>query len=81
MTPTLNMRPRGSSVHGRRLWSTWRATEALLAAHDAAYVDTVFRKSPEHGMVALDGDTSMNPFSLQAAATSMAYSWKITGSL
>ena len=39
----------------------------LLAAHDAAYVDMVFRKSPEHGRVALDEDTSMNPFSLQAA--------------
>ncbi len=39
----------------------------LLAAHDPAYVDTVFRMSPEHGTVALDGDTSMNPFSLQAA--------------
>lgn len=41
--------------------------EQLLAAHDSAYIDTVFRKSPEHGQVALDGDTSMNPFSLQAA--------------
>ena len=39
----------------------------LVAAHDAAYVDMVFRKSPEHGNVALDGDTTMNPFSLRAA--------------
>ncbi len=39
----------------------------LLAAHDATYVDSIFRKSPEHGTVALDGDTTMNPFSLRAA--------------
>ena len=39
----------------------------LLAAHDATYIDSVFRKSPEHGTVALDGDTTMNPFSLRAA--------------
>lgn len=41
--------------------------EQLLAAHGEAHVSEVFRKSPEHGHVALDGDTSMNPFSLQAA--------------
>ncbi|MEP4149403.1 MAG: histone deacetylase family protein [Halioglobus sp.] len=39
----------------------------LIAAHDTAYVDMVYRKSPEHGSVALDGDTTMNPFSLRAA--------------
>ncbi|MDG1389851.1 MAG: histone deacetylase family protein [Halioglobus sp.] len=39
----------------------------LLAAHDGAYLDSVFRQSPEHGRVALDGDTAMNPFSLRAA--------------
>jgi acetoin utilization deacetylase AcuC-like enzyme len=41
--------------------------EHLLPAHDAAYLDTVFRKSPEHGHSTLDGDTSMNPFTLRAA--------------
>jgi len=41
--------------------------EQLLPAHDSAYIDTVMRKSPEHGHVAMDADTSMNPFSLQAA--------------
>ncbi|KAA1189153.1 histone deacetylase family protein [Pseudohalioglobus sediminis] len=41
--------------------------EQVAAAHESAYIDTVFRKSPEHGHVSLDGDTSMNPFSLQAA--------------
>ena len=41
--------------------------EQLLAAHDEAYVDSIFRKSPEMGIVNVDPDTSMNPFSLQAA--------------
>ena len=41
--------------------------EQLLAAHDEAYVDSIFRKSPEMGLVNVDPDTSMNPFSLQAA--------------
>jgi len=41
--------------------------EQLVAAHDAAYVDTIFRKSPQSGTVSVDGDTSMNPHSLEAA--------------
>ncbi len=41
--------------------------EQILRAHDAAYVDSVFAASPEAGLVALDGDTSMNPHSLEAA--------------
>ena len=41
--------------------------EQLLAVHDEAYVDSIFRKSPEMGLVNVDPDTSMNPFSLQAA--------------
>ncbi len=43
------------------------AREQLLAAHGADYVAEVYRKSPEHGHVSLDGDTSMNPYTLQAA--------------
>ena len=41
--------------------------EQLLRAHDAAYVDMVFARSPQQGQVPLDGDTSMNPHSLEAA--------------
>ncbi|PLW68540.1 histone deacetylase family protein [Pseudohalioglobus lutimaris] len=43
------------------------AREKLLPAHGADYIATVYRKSPEHGQVSLDDDTSMNPFTLQAA--------------
>lgn len=41
--------------------------EQLLGAHTAEYVDSIFAAAPDHGMVALDGDTVMNPFTLQAA--------------
>jgi acetoin utilization deacetylase AcuC-like enzyme len=39
----------------------------LLRVHDAAYVDFVEAASPREGFHALDPDTSMNPFSLEAA--------------
>jgi len=41
--------------------------EHLLRAHDAAYVDQLFARSPEGGLVWLDGDTAMNPSTLDAA--------------
>ena len=41
--------------------------DQLLAAHDEDYVDTIFNSAPEQGLVWLDGDTAMNPFTLQAA--------------
>lgn len=41
--------------------------EQLLAAHDAAYIDHVFELSPDEGLAWLDGDTAMNPYTLQAA--------------
>ncbi len=41
--------------------------EQLLVVHDRIYVDQVFDVAPEEGMVWLDGDTSMNPHSLEAA--------------
>jgi len=44
------------------------ATRAQLErVHDAHYVDSIFRTSPQQGMVALDPDTSMNPYTLSAA--------------
>lgn len=41
--------------------------EQLLRVHDAVYVDAIYAKSPELGLVDLDGDTQMNPYSLSAA--------------
>jgi acetoin utilization deacetylase AcuC-like enzyme len=41
--------------------------EQLLRVHDADYVDRVFARSPSDGLTWLDGDTAMNPFSLDAA--------------
>ncbi|MDP2751281.1 MAG: histone deacetylase family protein [Rhodocyclaceae bacterium] len=39
----------------------------LMRVHDAAYVESILAASPQTGMVELDGDTMMTPYSLQAA--------------
>jgi len=39
----------------------------LLRVHDADYVDQVFAASPHDGLAWLDGDTAMNPHTLDAA--------------
>ncbi|MEW6765353.1 MAG: histone deacetylase family protein [Pseudomonadota bacterium] len=45
-----------------------QATRAdLLLAHDERLVDLLFREAPKEGVVSLDGDTAMNPYSLPAA--------------
>ncbi|MDO8262348.1 MAG: histone deacetylase family protein [Gallionella sp.] len=41
--------------------------EQLLRVHAADYVDLIESSAPQHGMVQLDGDTAMNPFSYPAA--------------
>jgi acetoin utilization deacetylase AcuC-like enzyme len=41
--------------------------EQLGRVHDPDYVESIFRASPQQGMVALDPDTSMNPYTLSAA--------------
>jgi acetoin utilization deacetylase AcuC-like enzyme len=41
--------------------------EQLARVHDAAYIDEIFRNSPAKGSVRLDADTSMTPFTLNAA--------------
>jgi acetoin utilization deacetylase AcuC-like enzyme len=41
--------------------------EQLLRVHDADYVDLIESSAPQHGMVQLDPDTAMNPFSYPAA--------------
>ena len=44
------------------------ATRAQLErVHDPDYVESIFRLAPQQGMVALDPDTSMNPYPLSAA--------------
>jgi len=41
--------------------------EQLLRVHDPAYVDTLEQLAPAHGLVQLDPDTAMNPYTLPAA--------------
>ena len=41
--------------------------EHLCRVHDADYVERIFSLVPANGLVHLDGDTAMNPHSLQAA--------------
>ena len=41
--------------------------QALVLAHPAAYVRQIIDAAPAQGRVQLDGDTSMNPYSLEAA--------------
>lgn len=41
--------------------------EQLLRVHAAGYLDEIFAASPKEGLVALDGDTLMNPFTYPAA--------------
>ena len=41
--------------------------EDLARVHTVEYIDMVFAKSPQTGLIDLDGDTSMNPFTLNAA--------------
>lgn len=41
--------------------------EQLLRVHDAAYLDAIAATAPQEGMVSLDGDTTMNPFTYPAA--------------
>lgn len=43
------------------------ATDQLARVHTADYIDSIRQASPAAGIVALDADTAMNPFSLSAA--------------
>ena len=45
-----------------------RANEEQLArVHERAYIEQIFARSPSTGLVYLDADTAMNPYSLEAA--------------
>lgn len=41
--------------------------EQLERVHSAGYVERIFQLAPKEGVIHLDGDTAMNPFTLQAA--------------
>ncbi len=41
--------------------------EQLLRVHDADYIEEIFQIAPKEGLVAIDPDTLMNPYTLQAA--------------
>ncbi len=41
--------------------------EQLQRAHSIDYIETIFRVSPSNGLAYLDADTTMNPYSLEAA--------------
>lgn len=41
--------------------------EQLMRVHTPDYIESIFHASPTTGMVALDADTAMNPFTLNAA--------------
>ena len=41
--------------------------EQLLRVHSKEYIDSIFARSPQTGLVRLDDDTAMNAFSLDAA--------------
>jgi acetoin utilization deacetylase AcuC-like enzyme len=41
--------------------------EQLLRVHDAEYIDKIASSVPEEGLLDLDGDTALNPYSYQAA--------------
>jgi acetoin utilization deacetylase AcuC-like enzyme len=61
-------------LHAARLFDHLSHYEAPLAhrshlarVHDPAYIDAIEAASPYEGQVLLDGDTAMNPHSLEAA--------------
>ncbi len=39
----------------------------LERVHDAQHIDAIFRAAPKQGVIALDPDTAMNPYTLSAA--------------
>lgn len=41
--------------------------EELARVHASEYIERVFSQSPESGLIDLDGDTAMNPYTLDAA--------------
>jgi len=51
----------------RHFEATEVSREQLLRVHESDYIDTIFSTAPAQGLVDLDGDTIMNPFTLPAA--------------
>lgn len=51
----------------RRFEAPLATTGQLARVHAPDYIESIFQASPAAGMVALDADTAMNPFTLNAA--------------
>ena len=51
----------------QRVEAPLASRKQLVAVHAAHYVDAIFASAPQHDYVALDPDTTMNPYSLIAA--------------
>ena len=43
------------------------SNEQLLRVHEESYIDSIEFSVPQHGIVQLDGDTALNPYTYQAA--------------
>jgi acetoin utilization deacetylase AcuC-like enzyme len=58
-----------SAIGGRRQKATAGAAkpEMLARAHDPELVEGLLKAAPKHGYVRLDADTTMNPFTAEAA--------------
>lgn len=57
----------GLMLHLAQFDAPCATREQLLRVHSEAYIDSVYAKSPQAGLVYLDGDTAMNPYTLDAA--------------
>ncbi|MEJ1958781.1 MAG: histone deacetylase family protein [Nitrosomonadales bacterium] len=44
--------------------------DMLARVHDPVYIEQIFSRAPSDGLIYLDSDTAMNPFSLEAALRS-----------
>ncbi len=53
--------------HIHRYQAPLATKEQLLRVHDEPYIEDLFRLSPSAGIVSLDPDTVMNPYTLNAA--------------
>ncbi len=47
--------------------ATEATNEQLARAHDKAFIDNLFAKEPSEGFFQIDADTTMNPYTLEAA--------------
>lgn len=58
---------KNSSLEIKEFLAPLATVEQLQRVHTKSYIDFIYAQSPQSGLIALDADTLMNPFSLQAA--------------